>query len=358
MIASWKHSAKRSFRLRSERGPARATIVQVACVALASALTLPSCGGLQKKVERRRDQQIEVGRRVSGVAYAWYARARFLHRQGELVLAREAYREALDADPRSGAAYAGLGASYCETERTMASETFARGLRKADETLPIYLARGRCELLWGEPAQALVTAEQAFSLEPAAPETSALLVDALASTGRLAQAQRVERAQRMFAGLGKTTIEAEAGTAAVDSALRRGDLARAEALSLEVMPASHFAARALALGHVEYAAEQAALVFAAAPNDRTAWAVLLLTRPAATPPEPDGPPPDELALCLLGERVRTEAGLLAAEAYLRAAGPASPELDLGDWRTADDPLLVHCANRLLPSTVRPTSARP
>lgn len=338
MIASWLLCTK-----RCERGPARGFL------ALVAALMLTACSGSQK-IERRAGAHVESGRKVPSSAYAWYARARALHRQGELELAEHAYQKVLALDARSGAAYAGLGAAHCATSRERARGTFARGLRRADEKVPIHLAQGRCELRWGEAERALEAARRAFARAPAAPEVSALLVDALRSASQGAEAARVERAYLLYARSQPPRVAPAPDRRAVDRALERGNLVLAEALSLEAMSQGELALRALALGHVAFARELAQLIVLAAPTDGTAHLVLALAGEDAGVPLGDLSPPHPLGLCLLAERLRSHVGADAAAAYLEVAAPAAR----APWQNAEDPLLAECARRLPNS--RPASA--
>ena len=360
MIASWMPSAKRCRR------SGRRTTSTIAL--LAFSMLLVACAGA-RKVERRQGQHVELGRRVSPTAYAWYARARYLHRLGQLELARAAYGAVLGEDPRSGSAFAGLGSSYCSSDPRKANETFSRGLRRAVETVPIYLARGRCELDWGQPELSVKSARLAFARDPSSPEASALLADALTEFGKPAEAARVRRGQKLFAGLDEVAPAAPASPAAVDLALARGDLALAETLALELMPRSTLAVRAFALGRWDFAREQASLVALAAPDDQAAWAVLALTRAEAPTPgdeakrPPEGKAPDDLASCLWAEHLRAQAGALPAELFLDALALGDADSALQTWGLAGDPLLEACAGRLKrgrPGEVAaraPTSAR-
>jgi len=318
----------------------------------ASALLLSSCLG-QQEVDRRHGAHVERGRTVSPSAYAWYARARHFHRLGQLGLAREAYDAVLDSDPKSGAAWAGLASTYCEEDPERAEAAFEKGLARAAETLPLHLARGRCELGWGKTAPALSSARLAFLVDPASPEANALLVEALAAVGQRDEATRVQRGQRLYARTQDQATPQSATRTQVDRALSSGDFALAEALSLELMTRSTLSARALALGQREYAAAEAALVALAAPSDVRAWAVLSLTQGIRA--EPPGGPGElgELLTCLWAQELRTSVGTAAAAAFLNAGGSDAAST-LRAWRIEGDPLLAACAARL----EAPTSAPP
>jgi len=359
MTAFWKHSARCSEPRRESRR-ARPGLLSLALLPVLawSALCL-GCGGLQK-VERRNGDHVEVARSVPPRAYAWYARARYLHRLGEIDLAREAYLAVLDADPRSGAAYAGLGSTYCSSDRDLAERTFSRGLRRADERVPIHLEHGRCQLGWGEAKLAVASARQAFERDPSSPEASVLLVDALTAAGQTAEAARVARGHRLYARALPPPPPGAPSEVAIDRALVQGDFALAEALSLEVMPQSVLAARALALGRRGYAEELAALVTAASPDDATAWTVLALTRGGPVELEHDHAGPSPLATCLWAERLRSDVGLPSAAAYLKAASAAGTAAVPRSWQEAGDALLEACSQRLiqagLPRSVSPEVA--
>ena len=338
MTASWKLFTKRFERSRAP---------WLALLASLAGLVLAGCGGAQK-VERRSGDHVELGRGVPSRAYAWYARARSFHRSGELELAERAYREVLSLDPKSGAAYAGLGAVHCVASREQAGETFAQGLRRADEKVPVHLAQGRCELFWGEAERATASARRAFAREPASPEVSALLIDALRSSGKDAEAARYERAQWLYGGSRPVKSTAPPTRAAVDRALESGDLPLAEALSLETMTESQLALRAFALGHVEFARELSSIVALAAPSDRTALLVLELTQSSSegvTPPG-EAPPLDDLGLCLLAEHLLARVGREAARTLLDAAGTEAAPVILQAWQRAEDPLLTTCARHI------------
>jgi|GEM_PF-1658443 len=341
---SKKHSDAEGVR----RAVGSATLALLA----SSVLLLSSCLG-QQEVDRRHGAHVERGRTVPPSAYAWYARARHFHRLGQLGLAREAYDAVLDSDPKSGAAWAGLASTYCEEDPQRAEAAFDKGLARAAETLPLHLARGHCELGWGKPAPALSSARAAFLVDPASPEASALLVEALAAVGQRDEATRVQRGQRLY---GRTQGQApppEATRTQVDRALSRGDFALAEALSLELMTRSTLAARALALGQREYAAAQAALVALAAPADVRAWAVLSLTQGTSAEPPSGVGDLGELVTCLWAEKLGTSVGAPARAAFLKAGGTDAGST-LRAWRADGDPLLAACAARL----EAPTSAPP
>src|SRR6478736_117854 len=331
MIGFCKRCEKRSER----RGAMRASALLAA-----SALLLSSCLG-QQEVDRRHGAHVERGRTVSPSAYAWYARARHFHRLGQLGLAREAYDAVLDSDPKSGAAWAGLASTYCEEDPERAEAAFEKGLARAAETLPLHLARGRCELGWGKTAPALSSARLAF------------LVEALAAVGQRDEATRVQRGQRLYARTQDQATPQSATRTQVDRALSSGDFALAEALSLELMTRSTLSARALALGQREYAAAEAALVALAAPSDVRAWAVLSLTQGIRA--EPPGGPGElgELLTCLWAQELRTSVGTATAAAFLNAGGSDAAST-LRAWRIEGDPLLAACAARL----EAPTSAPP
>src|SRR5690606_7700080 len=122
----------------------------------------------------------EVGRKVSSLAYAWYARGVYHEGQGDWERAALAFEVAIHHDEKSGAAWASLGRVLCNSEPQRATEVFSRGLRKAQRIAPIYLEKNRCKLQHERSRGAsntrrsrskshqhvCVDAERAFSIEP------------------------------------------------------------------------------------------------------------------------------------------------------------------------------------------------
>ena len=237
-----------------------------------------SCAS-REEVIRRRGEWIQSGRRVSPLAYAWYARGSHHESKGEFSDAARNYREALGHDPKSGSAWAALGRVLCRTRAEEAQRAFERGLRTADRRAPIYMERGACRLTLagGDQRRVLKACSDfalAMDLEPHAPQISARYSSCLRISGRELEAERHERAARLFFGV-QAASSPEPTLEEVDRALLSGDLKRAQDLSLELMSPGTLAARAVLLGQSRLAREQAEFVLLASPGDADASAALL-----------------------------------------------------------------------------------
>jgi tetratricopeptide (TPR) repeat protein len=247
---------------------------------------LCSCSG-GDQVTRRRGDVSEIGRRISPLAYAWYARGVYHEGQGEMERAAYAYSAAINHDEKSGASWAALGRVLCKIELPSATEVFSKGLRKAERTAPIYLERSRCQLERAVNSSQgdkkprskglhnlCVDAERALDLEPENPAVTRHLVDCFVHTGNLEKATRYERAASLYFGEPFIT-ETEPGIFEVDLALRQGDLRLARSLALDLVRPGELAARAALWGKNELARDQAELVLAASPHDADALVTLV-----------------------------------------------------------------------------------
>lgn len=237
-----------------------------------------SCAG-SEEVTRRRGEWTQKGRRVSPLAYAWYARGGHHERRGDLSSAARDYRAALDHDPKSGSAWAALGRVLCQMQDAETQRTFDRGLKAAERRAPLYAERGACRLARKESSKRSILSAcgdfaQAVRLEPRVPRFSTEYSDCLRIAGRLRDAERVERAARLFFGT-KMTSSQEPTLAEVDRALLSGDLEQAQNLSLELMSPGALAVRAVLLGQNRLARDQAELVLLASPGDVHATTALL-----------------------------------------------------------------------------------
>lgn len=320
-------------------------------------------------IERRRGARVERGREVPEVAYAWYARGTYLEREGDLELARIAYEHAIDADPKSGAAWAGLGRVHCHFDRALAEATLARGLRRASEHVPLLLAQAECLLGWGEPEKAVTSAESALHLDPLYPQASDVLGRALEAAGKQEEAGRVRAGAKLYfepsvalavpAGARSTDTESFS-LAAVDEALGREDLSRARTLALELMSPAELALRALALEKPALAREQALLVVRADPLDVTAGVVLTLLEPFEVPAPPIGFVVSPLLACVVAERIALTAGAELGLRFARALEEPSHGGGWADWVASRDPLLARCALRLsrFPATFSSAAVAP
>lgn len=216
---------------------------------------------------------------MSPLAYAWYGRGAHHEREGDFSSAARDYLAAIDHDPESGSAWAALGRVLCQTRDPEAHKIFERGLKAAERKAPLYVARGSCRLLQAQGDKQRILAacadfSQAFRLEPHAPLHSAHYSDCMRQAGKFLEAERQERAARLFFGpSGGTSPEPTQGD--VDRALLAGDLEKAQDLALELMSPGALAARAVLLGQSRLAREQAELVLSASPGDVDASAALL-----------------------------------------------------------------------------------
>ncbi len=308
-----------------------------------------SCSGKQT-IERRWGATVQRERAVPQEGYGWYARAVFLEGQGHLELARQAYERARGADPRSGAAWAGLASTFCQQDPERARRLFQAGLRRSAERAPLYGARARCRLSWGKPTAALSDAQKALSLEPTWADASELTAEALEQLGRRDRAHVIRRALKLYqGGTPPPPRPRRPSISDVDRALRTGDLSRAQTLAAGQLLPGALAARALALQKPELARKQARLVSRAAPNNGSAFFVLAIISeaPDLTPGvKPLTPPPTDLTICLFTQHLARYLGQpLAMHWLLKFTSEDSASL-LSQWRQASDPLLRRCAKTI------------
>ena len=134
------------------------------------------------------------------------------------------------------------------------------------------------------------------------------------------------------------TPEAAPPRSAIDRALLDGDLDRARELALRArMHASALAVRAAALGALQPALEQSALVLAADPSSSDARVAALVAADLATDAarfdraleqlDDDPLEPGPLATWLLADLLRRRVGPDAAKAWLAARGPLRAPAD-------------------------------
>lgn len=273
-----------------------------------------------EEVTRRRGEWIQDGRRISPVAYAWYARGRHHEKKGDFSGAARDYRAALDHDAQSGSAWAALGRVLCQQQDPAAQRAFERGLRSADRPALIHLERGACRLALSRGNQRRILGAcsdfaEALRLEPHVERISTRYVDCLRRAGQFQAAERHERAARLYFGV-RAGSSAEPTLPAVDRALLAGNLEQAQDLALELMGPGALAPRALLLGQSRLAREQAELVLLAAPSDPDARVALLALGaelPASTQTLRDLSAPGILVLFLVLKR---EANAEAAHHFL------------------------------------------
>jgi hypothetical protein len=356
-------------------------------VCVAGALALVACAR-QPVVRVVQGERVE-DRAIASEAYAAYLRGSLAESAGDWARARAEYRRVLSWDDASVEARARLGRVECRaTGRADALEaavSFAPGAELA------WLELARCHLAQGRYGLARHAAERAVMIAPDHDGASLVLAESWARLGDRAEMERWlgpletkalwtstsqdsglpsegssnralrEELARVRAALppdGAGGAAVSNRFAAVDRALVDGDLEAARgAASALMLPASELALRALALGLLTLAREQAELVASAAPEDVNAWIVqLVVARRAPAQPsealvvppfpyEPEAPSP--LGRALLAEFLSGALGVDAAEAWLNAvqldaAQLAAAERAAREW----DPLLARVYARL------------
>jgi hypothetical protein len=355
-------------------------------VCVAGALTLLGCAR-QPVVRVVGGERVE-DRAIASEAYAAYLRGSLAESAGDWARARAEYRRVLSWDGASVEARARLGRVECRASgRAAALEaavSFAPGAELA------WLELARCHLSQRRYGLARHAAERAVMIAPDHEGASLVLAESWARLGDRAEMERWlgalearafwtrgadgqgpsdqapnralrEELARVRALLPRDAADRAAVPnrfAAVDRALVDGDLEAARsAASALMLPASELALRALALGLLTLAQEQADLVASAAPEDVNAWIVrLVVSRRApaqpsealvvpAFPHEPEAPSP--LGRALLAEFLWGALGFDAANAWLNAvqldaAQLAAAERAAREW----DPLLARVYARL------------
>jgi len=250
-------------------------------------LALCSCSG-SEQVTRRNGDVTELGRKISPLAYAWYARGVYHEGQGETEHAAFAFQAALNHDEKSGATWAALGRVLCKSQQQSAMEVFSKGLRKAERIAPIYLERSRCQLeniltrrtkgtkrtRSKSEHPVCVDAKRALKLEPENVAMSRHMVECLSQMGELERAARYERAAALYLGQ-PMVVDPEPVLFDVDRALHQGDLSSARSYALDLIRPGELAVRAALWGKSELARDQAELVLAASPHDADALVTLI-----------------------------------------------------------------------------------
>lgn len=291
-------------------------------------------------MERIEDGRRSLGRVVPPEAYAAYAAGIEYEAAGQKVAARDSYDEARRLDPESGAAWAALGRVTCAEAPESALRTFADGLERAAERLPIWIARATCLTEHGELERALLDARMALGVAPAMPRLTELHANILERMGRTEEAAASRRALDFYLRGDSSQREVTSDVTSVDQALARGDFAAAERLSVGLLSSGELALRALTLGQTEHARALAALVLAAEPSNADAAVVLLVSGGAPRNTElaaetPAFGPLSPLGACLLEEYVGAR---FSAARWHPEPTPETAEL-------ATDPLLASCRSR-------------
>ena len=334
------------------------------------ALLLCGCALPPRPVVRVVDGREVPGRFVSVSAYALYARGVVLEEEGDLAGAEDAYRRALEHDPRSAHILVRLGALGCRRGWAQAERAFQAAEAADPDYEMLWRARARCALRRNRAPEAARSAELAFRLDPDQPETTLLLArvreqqqrpdeaqqllealvvrtpDSLEAWRALRELSRAYDPNRLFRHADRQVRRllerlqppgpsdgARSDATPVDDALASGHLSAARHLATQLgIGAGELALRAVAVGRADLGREQAHLVLSADPTDGDAWVALVaaadlsrndralrdaLPRLAARPV-----PPGPLGSRLLGELLDRRVGRDAANAWT-AAGAAS-----------------------------------
>lgn len=244
---------------------------------LLTAIVLLGCGS-NEQVLRREGDEARIGRVVSGTAYAWYLRGQWYEDSGKLVEAEYSYEQGSSADSRSGTLYAALGRVRCLLSDRKTDGTFAEGMSRADEKLPVLVEESACALRRGRTGVAIQIARDAVKLAPGSEEASRALVSALRQSRDSQAADSVVRAYRLYSGhaleLAARKIAPEHdfpsvadARAQVDAAIRAGDLKQAQNAGVGVIGSGEIALRAALLGKTELAFEQSTQTLTLDPSD-------------------------------------------------------------------------------------------
>jgi tetratricopeptide (TPR) repeat protein len=347
-------------------------------------------GCADPKVVRIVDGRPETGRFISEGAYALYAYGAEAEARGNLGSALRGFSLAAREDPDSPEVWTRLGTLHCRTGPPGAVprdavEAFDRAEALDPGFGPLHRERARCLLAHGDAPAALVEAERALALDPDDLPTALTRGEALERAGQPAEARRaffaaaarrpaavepwlalVDLARRAgdaalaraaaehavalspaLAASLRTTVPDLAPLAAVDAALRAGDLAGAQHRALAArLPGAELALRAAASGHTAMAREQAELVLGADPADASARIALA----AAADLSDDLP---ALAAAMRGIPLRSTppsrlGRLLFAEILARRTDAEAARAWLGPMPSAasEDPLLAAVETRV------------
>lgn len=324
--------------------------------ALVCSLLSNACAFGPGRVTRVADGVAYEGRYVPAEAYSAYARGAVAEARGDHRGALQAYEEALSEDRDAAEIFVRLGAVLCavagspmDRHAREARSRLALAVRLQPELSSAWFETARCQARLREPSAALTAALEAARLDPSSARCTLLVVELAERTGDLERARlwldawvvrtppsreawlamrdfavrqrdgaRRHRAEQALSKAAPTT-----GEAALERALHASDLVTARSAATQLrIPASELALRAVALGALEAASQQAELVMSADPDDADAWVAALavadlrrdrvaftttLQRAPLTPS-----PLGSLALELLDELIRRKAGHEAA----------------------------------------------
>ena len=335
------------------------------------------CTAADHSVTRVVDGREIRGRAIPPQAYAAYARGAYLEAHGRPAEAKVAYQRALRADPRGVLPHVRLGALLCADDERAADRHFSAAAEVDSSYEPLWRARASCHLAHGRLVAAHRAAARAFALDPLRTDTALLLANVLERRGLVDEARRhldalvigfptssvawralrdfarrradpttEERAELALLRLGGRALAGPSERASdvrrtrqdLDGALLRSELRLARGLAREAqVSAGELSVRAAALGCVDLAREQSALVLRADSNDSDAWIAALFvadlerntetfeTAVSALGWEPVAPSP--LAVRLMAELLNRRLGPSAAQAWLQAHAPLPAPAD-------------------------------
>lgn len=191
-------------------------------LALCLALLLTGCFRGSYAVTRVVDGKTIVGPFVSEKAYAAYLEASILEAEGKAREALVAYERALRLDPESPDSWTRVGALKCALGESP-SAAFERAIGLDSKYEAVWVAKAECHLAQDEYEEALDAARKAVGAEPHSVPSVVLLARVLEQVGKTEEA-------RVF--LDELTIReplsVEAHRARLDLALSMGDRAHAE----------------------------------------------------------------------------------------------------------------------------------
>ena len=250
---------------------------------------MSACGAPQA-VPRFRGEITSVGRHIPPSAYAYYMGAVRDESHGNIERAEQLYLRTIQADPRSGSAWAGLVRTGCRTSQEHVEDLANTAKKVADRPALALVALANCLL---EPAfktgqdqavrlkAAQQAAEEALTAEPQLLPASLALKRALNLMGSVEQAARICPAYELYTNRpcqsGKTADASSDPLSSVDALLLKGRLTQGIDAAAGLMTPGELSIRLLALGLSAQALEQAQFVLINDPDDLNAQLVLCLT---------------------------------------------------------------------------------
>lgn len=274
-------------------------------LALCIAVSLSGCFRGSYAVTRVVDGKAVVGPFVGEEAYAAYLEASILEAEGKTREALVAYQKALALDPKSPDSWARVGALQCKLGESPAA-AFERAIGLDSKYEGVWAAKAECHLSREEYDLALEEARKAVEVEPYSMSSVILLARALERVGKVEEARvfldeltireplsieahrarldlalsmgddahaeiRAHRIAEIAPDLSNALSEKIASLstlARIDEALLRRDLESAREMAIAArISKSTLALRAIALGRLDLAREEADLAMSANPDD-------------------------------------------------------------------------------------------